>query len=95
MSFAIREFRASDAPAISELFHAAVHRLARADYTAEQLNAWSAEPRDPALVAKSAGDMRLTLVAADESDRPIACIDLEAGGISIISTAIPIMPGRR
>lgn len=45
----IRPFRVGDAPALRELFHAAVHAIARRDYTPEQLQAWA--PRDHDAVA--------------------------------------------
>jgi putative acetyltransferase len=41
----LRPFRSEDLPALVTLFHDSVHRVAAADYTPEQLNAWApAEP---------------------------------------------------
>lgn len=48
----IRPFRAGDAPALRELFHAAVHAMARRDYTPEQLQAWAPRDHDAAAWAE-------------------------------------------
>lgn len=42
----VRRYVPEDAAQIARVFHASVHGLARGDYTAEQLNAWSPAPRD-------------------------------------------------
>lgn len=44
--FEIRRYLPTDAAAISRVFHESVHGLAKADYKADQLFAWSPRPRD-------------------------------------------------
>lgn len=44
--FEIRRYAPTDAAAITHVFHASVHGLAKADYTPAQLNAWSPRLRD-------------------------------------------------
>ena len=45
----IRPYRASDTADIISLFHAAVHTIARQDYSAEQCAAWAPEHLDPSM----------------------------------------------
>ncbi len=44
----IRPYRQADAEAIVTLFYDTVHRVAAADYTPEQLDAWAPKVPDPA-----------------------------------------------
>lgn len=44
----VRRYVPADAAGIAQVFHASVHGLARAQYSPEQLNAWSPAPRDAA-----------------------------------------------
>lgn len=44
----IREFRVGDEPALSLVYFSAVHEIARADYTAAQLDAWAPRQYDGA-----------------------------------------------
>lgn len=37
----IRDFQSSDAPSLWNVFYSAIHQIACADYTAEQLEAWA------------------------------------------------------
>jgi len=76
----IRPFRDDDAPALAQLFHAAVHGIGALHYTQAQVAAWSPAPADPARFAARGGDGRTLLVAADEGDRPIAYGDVEGDG---------------
>lgn len=76
----VRPFRPEDAPALAALFHAAVHGIAGRHYTEAQVNAWAPKVPDPARFAARAADGRVLLVAADESDAPLAYGDLEADG---------------
>lgn len=80
MSVRVRPYRPGDAPAMAGLFHAAVHALAARDYTPEQMRAWSPAPGDPARWAEVAADGRVTLIAVDADDRPVAYADLEPDG---------------
>jgi len=76
----VRPFRAEDAPALTALFHAAVHGIARAHYTQAQVDAWSPEVPDPARFAARAADGRILLVAVDAGGAPLAYGDVEADG---------------
>lgn len=76
----IRRFRDDDATALAALFHAAVHGIAAAYYSAAQVKAWAPGVPDPERFAARAGDGRLLLVAADPADAPLAYGDLEADG---------------
>ncbi|HYE44065.1 MAG TPA: GNAT family N-acetyltransferase [Caulobacteraceae bacterium] len=75
-----RPFRPADAEALTHVFYDAVHQVAAQYYSPEQIAAWVPE-RPPAerYLARGA-DGRLILVAADEADRPVAYVDLEADG---------------
>lgn len=44
----IREFRIGDEPALWQVYYAAIHETAAADYSPEQVNAWAPADRDPA-----------------------------------------------
>jgi putative acetyltransferase len=54
--------------------------VSSADYTVAQVKAWVPEHLDPAQEHRRSSDGRLVLVAADENDRVVAFIDLEADG---------------
>lgn len=76
----IRAFRSGDAPALAQIFHDAVHQVGARHYSPEQLKAWApAVPKPEGFIEKRA-DGRILLVAADESDRPLAYGDLEGNG---------------
>lgn len=76
----IRVFRPADAPALSALFHAAVHGIAARDYDARQCAAWSPAPADPARFLARAADGRQVLLAVDGTDAPLAYGDMERDG---------------
>ncbi|NSY38585.1 GNAT family N-acetyltransferase [Leisingera sp. ANG59] len=76
----IREFRPSDAAALAQIFHAAVHGIGARDYSPEQLRAWSPEPAPAAAWASRAADGRRVFVAADTQNQPQAFIELELDG---------------
>ena len=77
----IREYRPSDAAALSMIFYRSVREVASRCYTPAQIEAWA-----PRLVETSAQNNpantegRLILVAVDDADEPIAFGDLEANG---------------
>ena len=77
---AIRAFRPGDAPELARIFHAAVHRIGALHYSPEQLKAWAPAVPDPLLFLERGSDGRILLVAADDSDRPLAYGDVEADG---------------
>jgi putative acetyltransferase len=76
----IRSFRPEDAPALAEIYHAAVHRIGALHYSPEQVKAWSPAVPDPEGFLKRGADGRILLVAADGRDRPLAYGDLEPNG---------------
>ena len=76
----IRPFRPEDAPFLAQIFHAAVHRIARLHYTAQQVEAWAPAMPQAERYVESARDGRLLLVAVDVADEPLAYGDLEADG---------------
>jgi putative acetyltransferase len=76
----IRDYRPEDAPALAELFHAAVHEIAGIHYSAEQIGAWVPAIPDPEFYRARAADGRVILVATDCNDAPVAYGDLEANG---------------
>lgn len=76
----IRPYKSEDAPALTALFHAAVHEIARLYYSRAQVNAWAPEVPDPARFRARAADGRTVLVAVDEGDAPLAYGELEGDG---------------
>ncbi|KIC15913.1 GNAT family N-acetyltransferase [Leisingera sp. ANG-Vp] len=78
--FRIRQFKAEDAGALANVFHAAVHGIANRFYTPEQLSAWCPEVPSADAMCRKMSDGRAVWVAADCEDIPAAFIDLEADG---------------
>jgi putative acetyltransferase len=76
----VRRFRAEDAPALAQLFHDAVNRIASCHYSPAQVAAWSPAPPDPALFLARGADGRILLVAEDAGGAPLAYGDVEADG---------------
>lgn len=78
----IRNFRPADAPTLRALFHAAVHQLARGDYTPEQLNAWAPAEHDAALWAAwlLTNQPFVAEVVADGTHTIAGYADLQANG---------------
>jgi putative acetyltransferase len=75
-----RPFRSGDAPALARIFHDAVHRVGGLHYSIEQLKAWAPVVPSPERFVEQAADGRILLVAADDSDRPLAYGDVEKDG---------------
>ena len=82
MSFLIRPYVTTDAPALSALRWAAVHTLGRRAYSDAQLRAWRPEPEGPDAVRAHLEDGRRAWVIAHDSDpdHALGAIDLEADG---------------
>ncbi len=76
----VRDFHADYAPALAEIFHRAVHEIARQHYTEEQMHAWSPSVPSPARFIDWGLDGRTFLVALDQTNKPVAFGDLEADG---------------
>lgn len=76
----VRSFQDSDAPALAEIFFAAVYGIASAYYDDDQIRAWAPAMPSPERFLARARDGRTLLVAVDENDEPIAYGDCEADG---------------
>ncbi|WP_118183215.1 GNAT family N-acetyltransferase [Paraburkholderia phosphatilytica] len=75
----IRAFREGDEPALLRVFVSSVHRLARNDYTAEQLHAWAPLDADPDAWAERMRALRPYVVETD--DEIVAYADLQPDGL--------------
>lgn len=78
--FRVRTYREGDASRLAEIFHRSVREVASADYTPEQVAAWTSAERDAGFFEARATDGRWVLVAVDGSDVVVAYTDLEADG---------------
>ena len=76
----IRLFRPEDAPALAQIFFSAIHGIASAHYSADQIRAWAPQIPDPQRFVARGADGRTLLVAVDEEDRPMAYGDVEPDG---------------
>ena len=76
----VRPFELGDAPALAQIFYRAVHEVARAHYSDEQVNAWAPTvPSAERFIARGT-DGRTLLVAIDDDGNPVAYGDVEADG---------------
>ncbi|WP_285710175.1 GNAT family N-acetyltransferase [Erythrobacter oryzae] len=79
MDYATRPARPEDGPALTAITLAAIRETARAAYSPEQVEAWSARVAQSARIAGAfAGDF--VRVAVDQADSPVAYFVLEADG---------------
>jgi putative acetyltransferase len=76
----IRSYELRDAADVADVFYRSVREVALPDYTAEQVKAWVPGRWDAEQEHLRSGDGRLVLVAAGESGRVVAFIDLEPVG---------------
>lgn len=76
----IRNYRPSDATDLATIFYNAVRRIGGRHYNRNQVDAWAPMVGDPSGWNSRASDGRLTLVAVDKDDRPVAYGDLETNG---------------
>ena len=76
----IRTFDDRDAVLLARLYVRSVEEIGRRDYSARQVEAWASLGPSPERLRELARDGRTTLVAVDDSDRPIAFGDLEEDG---------------
>ena len=76
----IRPYRPDDAEALSALYRRSVERLGPRHYDAAQVAAWASLAPSPERLQALNQDGRITLVAVDTADRPLAFSDLEANG---------------
>lgn len=76
----IRPFEHRDASELAQIFYRAIHEIASAHYSPEQVNGWApGVPAAERFVARGS-DGRTLLVAADEDGHPVAYGDVEADG---------------
>ncbi|MCG7494647.1 GNAT family N-acetyltransferase [Thalassobius sp. Cn5-15] len=77
----VRPFRTADAATLVQIFHRAVQATARADYSEDQLNAWSPAPAAPErYLARITRGGHKVWVAVDDTDTPIGFIELQEDG---------------
>ncbi|MEO1488641.1 MAG: GNAT family N-acetyltransferase [Pseudomonadota bacterium] len=77
MAYTIRDFAASDAPALAELTLAAIHDVGLARYNEAQTQAWAARHHDPERFLKRVAKGARIWVAVTENDEPAAYALLE------------------
>jgi len=75
----LREFRLGDELLLRDVFHSAVHELASANYTREQVEAWSPEDFDRTIWLERMQTFRPFVV--EDAGRPIAYADLQPSGM--------------
>jgi putative acetyltransferase len=92
--FRIRDYRASDAPHLGEVYIRAIKGLAPRGYTSVQVQAWAARVTSVDETHERCSDGRLALVATDDADTPIAFIDLEDDGHIDMMFCVPEWAGR-
>ena len=76
----IRPYLPGDAAALAQVYYRAVRVGAAKHYSVAQIAAWAPNPPDPEWFVGRARDGRLTLVAVDAVDQPLAYGDLESDG---------------
>ena len=76
----IRAFRDADAEPLSDLYRRSVEAIGPRDYAPAQVEAWASLTPSAGRLRDLAADGRLTLVAVDDNDRPLAFGDLEPDG---------------
>jgi putative acetyltransferase len=90
----VRAFRPCDAPALAEIFFRAIHEVASAHYSDQQVRAWAPKVPDPERFIARGSDGRTLLVAVDDSGKPIAYADVEADGHIDHLFCLPEVAGR-
>jgi putative acetyltransferase len=76
----IREYRPSDAADLATIFYRSVREVACRFYNKAQVEAWAPEIGDPNGWNSRATDGRMTIVAVNDADKPIAFGDMESNG---------------
>ena len=77
---AIRRYRASDAPALAQLYFDSARSLGARRNSEQQVAVWAPAPAGPATVHARASDRRTTLVAVDAQREMLGYGALEADG---------------
>ncbi len=89
----LRHYRPGDAPALAEIFRRSVTELGPRHYTPEQVMAWAADAPDAEDMLRRGSDGRTTIVASDDTGRPVAFVDLEFDGHIDLLFALPEAAG--
>jgi putative acetyltransferase len=76
----IREYRPSDAADLAIIFYRSVREVACRFYSATQVEAWAPAVGDPSGWNTLASDGRITIVAVNEADIPVAFGNMERNG---------------
>ena len=76
----IREYRPSDAAQLASIFYRSVREVACRFYSAAQVEAWAPSVGDPSGWNTLASDGRITIVAVNEADLPVAFGNIERNG---------------
>ena len=76
----IRDYRSEDAAQLARIFYRSVRQVAARHYDKAQVEAWAPRLGAPGAWNSRATDGRITIVAVDDADQPIAFGDLEASG---------------
>lgn len=76
----IREYRPSDAADLATIFFRSVREVACRFYTAAQVQAWAPAVGDPSGWHTLSLDGRITVVAVNEEDIPVAFGNMEKNG---------------
>lgn len=75
----IRSYQAGDETALWHIFHSAIHQLAAAHYTPEQLRAWAPDQADgPSWTARMQTLQPFVLIGPE--DQPVGYTDLQPNG---------------
>lgn len=76
----IRNFKPDDSASLASIFHESVRAVGIKDYSRAQVKVWSPKPISADEFLARVSDGRTVFVAVDESDKPIAFIELETNG---------------
>lgn len=76
----VRSYQPKDAPALADLFVRSVDQIGRRDYSPLQVEAWIAHAPSAKRLQTLSEDGRTRLVAVDDTDQPLAFVDLERNG---------------
>ena len=77
----LREYRPNDAAAMAAIFYRSVREVASRCYSQAQIEAWAPGLVDPSVWhSNRTAEGRITIVAVDDADRPIAYGDMETNG---------------
>jgi len=76
----VREYISADAAALAGIFYRSVRGLGPRHYSDRQVEAWAPGVPDAAAIDARCRDGRLTLVAVDTTETPVAYAELESDG---------------